>query len=256
MEARDLRAKARELLQGKWGRVYLIAVICALPTLVFQIAAAVYLYLSGITYNINNYQTVINYYTSYQYVVYNLIGIFGMMMSGFFAIALTAAYLKITNNEKPEMSEFPQLVKRGGESGIYMLVMGFKIFFWTLLFIIPGIIKAIAYAMGIYIKTENKKISISEALKQSQDMMRGNKGRFVYLCLTFLGWFIVAGLAAGVISGIIGIFASGASLFITPVLSAAASTVVSIYLGVTTALFYKDLKGRPMAGTNTQMNNE
>ena len=73
-----------------------------------------------------------------------------------------------------------------------------KIFLWTLLFIIPGIIKAYSYAMVPYILAENPNLSTKEALDLSKKMMYGNKGRLFCLQISFIGWMILCALTLGI----------------------------------------------------------
>lgn len=77
--------------------------------------------------------------------------------------------------------------------GVYLLQVIF-IFLWTLLFIIPGIIKGIAYSLVPYLLADDKykKLSATEILKKSEELMNGHKWDFVVLGLSFIGWHILA----------------------------------------------------------------
>lgn len=72
------------------------------------------------------------------------------------------------------------------------------IFLWSLLFIIPGIVKAFAFSMSEYIIADNPDISPTEALDKSQELMKGNKWRLFCLLFSFIGWFILSGLTFGI----------------------------------------------------------
>ena len=71
-------------------------------------------------------------------------------------------------------------------------------FLWTLLFIIPGIVKAYSYSMAYYIKADNPAYTATEAIEVSQRMMRGHKLELFILDLSFIGWYIVGFLCLGV----------------------------------------------------------
>lgn len=73
------------------------------------------------------------------------------------------------------------------------------VFLWTLLFIIPGIIKAYEYRMVSYILTENPNIDYKDALQQSKDMMYGHKMNAFVLDLSFIGWLILGALTFGLL---------------------------------------------------------
>lgn len=64
-------------------------------------------------------------------------------------------------------------------------------FLWSLLLIIPGIIKGLEYRMIPYILAENPDISKEEAFALSRNMMEGEKWNAFVLDLSFLGWLIL-----------------------------------------------------------------
>jgi len=69
------------------------------------------------------------------------------------------------------------------------------IFLWTLLLIIPGIIKSYSYRMAPYILSENPNLHYEEALSISRQMTDGEKLKMFILDLSFIGWFILGFLA-------------------------------------------------------------
>lgn len=81
-----------------------------------------------------------------------------------------------------------------------MFLQQLYIFLWSLLFIIPGIIKGYEYRMIPYILAENPGIDSKEAFAMSKQMMDGNKWNAFVLDLSFLGWAILGGLTCGILS--------------------------------------------------------
>lgn len=71
-------------------------------------------------------------------------------------------------------------------------------FLWFLLLIVPGIIKAYSYSMTYFILAENKGMSVLEAITLSRKMMDGHKMDLFLLFLSFIGWFILAGITLGI----------------------------------------------------------
>jgi uncharacterized membrane protein len=76
-----------------------------------------------------------------------------------------------------------------------MMWKAIAIFLWTLLLIIPGIIKTYAYRMVPYILADNPEIGVSRALELSNDMTRGHKLDMWVLDLSFIGWYLLGLLA-------------------------------------------------------------
>ena len=70
---------------------------------------------------------------------------------------------------------------------------------WSLLFVIPGIIKAYEYRMIPYILSENPDISRTRAFEISKQMMKGNKWDTFVLDLSFIGWQILSGITIGIL---------------------------------------------------------
>ena len=69
---------------------------------------------------------------------------------------------------------------------------------WAILFIIPGIIKTLAYAMTNYILVDHPELSANKAILLSNEMMKGHKYDLFYLYLGFAGWFILCMLTLGI----------------------------------------------------------
>jgi len=70
--------------------------------------------------------------------------------------------------------------------------------FWTLLLIVPGIIKSYSYAMTPYILRNHPELKNNEAIEMSMDMMDGHKAKLFWLQLTFIGWYILCFFTLGI----------------------------------------------------------
>ncbi len=79
-----------------------------------------------------------------------------------------------------------------------MLLMYILVFLWSLLFLIPGIIKTYSYAMTPYILHENPDLTASEAIHRSRMMMKGHKFDLFWLQLSFIGWFFLSLFTCGI----------------------------------------------------------
>ncbi len=79
-----------------------------------------------------------------------------------------------------------------------MFLRGLFTFLWSLLFIIPGIIKFYSYRMVPYILADNPNIGASRAIKLSRDMTYGHKWNIFVLDLSFIGWYILGAICLGI----------------------------------------------------------
>lgn len=80
-----------------------------------------------------------------------------------------------------------------------MFMRDLYIFLWSLLFVIPGIIKAYEYRMVEYILSENPEMNYNDALALSSKMMKGNKWNTFVLDLSFIGWDILSSMTFGIL---------------------------------------------------------
>lgn len=69
---------------------------------------------------------------------------------------------------------------------------------WSLLLIIPGIIKSYSYAMSTFIQQDAEDKNWKTCIDQSRELMNGKKWKLFCLDLSFIGWYIVGFLCLGV----------------------------------------------------------
>lgn len=92
----------------------------------------------------------------------------------------------------------------GFKSGKYlnivktMFLKDLYTFLWTLLLIIPGIVKSFEYLMVPYILAENPGMDSKEAFALSKQMMDGEKANAFMLGLSFIGWYILTIITCGI----------------------------------------------------------
>lgn len=133
---------------------------------------------------------------------------------GFFAACAGIIYsIFITNPIRVGHNRF-YLQNRGGKAELAALFSAFKpgymnvvkvlfvknlyIFLWSLLFIIPGIVKSIEYIAVEYILAENPDMDLERALEISRAMTAGEKWEIFVLGLSFIGWGLLSLMACGI----------------------------------------------------------
>ena len=84
--------------------------------------------------------------------------------------------------------------KLGGSLWMFLFV-----FLWSLLFVIPGIIKGLSYGMTPYLLADCPDVKARDALKLSMRMMKGHKGELFVLWLSFIGWGLLSALTCGIL---------------------------------------------------------
>lgn len=189
-ENSELRAEARQALHGKWP-------MAAVAALIYSIIAGG---LSAIPF------------------IGGLCSLFvGLPIAYGFAIVMLEVY-------KGKDIDFGVLFEGFQDYGrifVTKLLQGIYTALWSLLLLIPGIIKYYSYAMTDYILKEEPAMKNNEAIEKSMAMMENNKMKLFMLDLSFIGWAILSIITFG-----IGFF------FLQP------------YMQVARAAFYEDLKAQ------------
>lgn len=80
---------------------------------------------------------------------------------------------------------------------ILYILIGIYTFLWSLLFIIPGIVKFYSYSLAPYILIKNRNLTATEALNESKRLMNGKKADKFMFDLSFIGHFILVCLTLG-----------------------------------------------------------
>lgn len=80
-----------------------------------------------------------------------------------------------------------------------MFFMDLYVFLWSLLFLIPGIVKSYEYLMVPYILAENPTMDRRDVFALSKRMMDGEKWKAFVLSLSFIGWILLNSITCGLV---------------------------------------------------------
>lgn len=110
-------------------------------------------------------------------------------------------FFVVSHYQKAELNEVGFAFKNSYMNVVkVMFLKGLYTYLWSLLFVIPGIIKMYEYRMIPYILAEHPDIDSKEAFAVSKNMMSGNKWNAFVLDLSFLGWMILSAVTCGILS--------------------------------------------------------
>ena len=159
--------------------------------------------------------------------------------------------LNLVDNKDAVFSDLFSQFDRLGAGFCMNFLTGLYIVLWTLLFIIPGIIKSFSYAMAPYILAEHPEMTASEAITESRRMMDGNKWRLFCLDFSFIGWNLLCSLPVIVVVFALtgSILRSGADayalLWIIPISIPLSAGFLFLrpYEEAAWAAFYRDVSG-------------
>lgn len=120
-----------------------------------------------------------------------LIGPLGVGLVIFFKNIIRTSSVRIETLFQGFLTDFKGSLLIGLMSTIFVAL-------WSLLFIIPGIVKGYAYSMAYYLKSEHEDWDWRKCLDESTKLTNGHKFDLFILDLSFIGWYIVGSLCFGI----------------------------------------------------------
>jgi len=199
MDAPQIRLKARESLKGE----YWYAVLTAFVASIFGA-----LLVNGGSFSVNveerfselvtKLPEIIKWYLMIVGSAAGALSLVNLILGGVIQVGYADYLLKQHDREIHSTKDIFSKFDYFAQGFLQLLLRNIFTALWTLLFIIPGIVKSFAYAMTPFIMAENPDMSAKEAIKLSQEKMMGHKGELFWLGLTFFGWSLLATLTGGI----------------------------------------------------------
>lgn len=212
--AADFRYTARQVLRGKWGVAVIAGLLAALLGGISNAnGLEINLDLSSgeSTLEIAGEQIPLAQLLSPQ-IMTVLAGVASMILAtAFITLVVTLVvgsvielgYMRfnldlIDRQKKPELKTLFDYFSVWRTAFCARFLRGLKVFLWSLLFIIPGVVAEYSYAMTGYILAENPELTATEAIDQSVELMHGNRWRLFCLRFSFIGWSLLSALTLGI----------------------------------------------------------
>lgn len=185
----DLKERAKDRVRNNYA-------CCILVSLIFAVVSGI-----GMTYNLSRTR-----------LDFELLDVFAINASLFLlllTIFVTSALEVGLCRFYVENQDYGASVSKlffGFQCGYYgnvikiLFFRKLKTFLWSLLFLIPGIVKYYEYRMVAYIVAEQPDIDSETAFKISRDMMTGQKMNAFVLDLSFILWYIASLFTCGLLA--------------------------------------------------------
>ena len=202
MEAKTLRARARTAMTGNWGVSIAVAAVAALlgglltgssflPELETVIPLEHFPALQEFVSRMNQGLRIGSFTLNFRS---GILGFAAFIIGGVLQLGYADFLLKQHDGKETDFRDLFSKFDFFGTGFAQRFLRSLYTALWTLLFIIPGIIKGYSYAMTPFILTEHPELSASRAIELSQQMMDGHKADLFWLDITFIGWNLLAAL--------------------------------------------------------------
>ena len=125
--------------------------------------------------------------------------IFGsLILAGPMAYALARITTGVVKGKQANINDLTKgFTEDVGQTILLGLMQKLYEFLWSLLFVIPGIVKSYSYAMSSYLQQDRPYKDWRRCIDDSKEMMSGNKWNLFCLDMSFIGWYIVGALCLG-----------------------------------------------------------
>ncbi|MBU3851799.1 MAG: DUF975 family protein [Candidatus Paralactobacillus gallistercoris] len=200
---KQFKITAKQILKGNWGKCALLMLvpflIYALPMLLKSVTSTPLLMYT---------EPLIPITTNIVFMVALLVLIWIMTGIKFYFLDWYHHFEnertgKFHSRKHPIKASF-QIFKQPYFDGTWAVigVTTIMTLLWGLLFIIPGVIKAISYSQALFIYkdhvTAGEHVSALQCLHESEVLMNGHKWEYCVLLLSFVGWLLLSLLSLGI----------------------------------------------------------
>ena len=111
---------------------------------------------------------------------------------------LAIIFLKAFRGTKSSLSNLFDGFQDFSRVFLTLFLQGLYILLWTLLLVIPGIVKGISYSMTAFVLADNPELKYDAAITRSSQLMKGHKMQYFWFALSFIGWYLLAALTLGI----------------------------------------------------------
>ncbi|MDT8336233.1 MAG: DUF975 family protein [Candidatus Izemoplasmatales bacterium] len=187
------RDEARSRLVGRYGEVILYTIIVAVITGIITSLTD--------TFRPEIQNGVIVDQGIPALVVLFIFSAISFLVSAGITYSTTSLYIDVADGGEFEIFEKLKsgFVEEYGRNIVLVFMEGLFIFLWSLLLVIPGIIKSYAYNMSMYLAVKDRTLGGVDAITKSKNMMNGNKSDLFLLDLSYIGWYLLSILTLGIL---------------------------------------------------------
>ena len=185
----ELRAQARERLEGQWGTFVLMTFLMLVIQTILQIPGYI-----GSLLEILSPENVLASLSFSN--ISNILSLLALPLSW----GLTVSLLRNHREESVDLENLFDGFRGGRYTRVFcaLFLVQLFTFLWALLLIIPGIIKAFSYALTPYIIMDEPELTARQAITRSCEIMEGRRWKLFCLYLSFIGWGILSILTFGI----------------------------------------------------------
>lgn len=202
----DLKEAAQRKLSGRYGEwlktILWYLVVVALSSVFLSVALGKMAYHSfwynyGYGYGYGEFGSGVSYVI--WLLLFLVVFVFLFLVSTLFQAVMQWCSIFTLKGQRADGVRIFRYMIRSQKNRVLKanVLTGIYTFLWSLLLVIPGIVKGASYAMTNYLLEKEPDITVSEAISKSRKIMHGYKLEFLILRYSFYLWWLVMSLSAG-----------------------------------------------------------
>ena len=199
----ELKNQAKQIMKSRYFVMVLVSLIASFLTVsILNVelnpeAEAAVLYLFG------RFRFSVNYQRAIQMAL--PAGIVGILWTIFVVnparVGICRYFKNCTNSEEKFEDVLSGLKENYAHHVKVLAIMELQVFLWTLLLIVPGIMKAYSYYFVPYLLSDYPELDEDEIFALSEKMTKGIRFRIFVLNLSFFWWYLLVSLTSGLTFG-------------------------------------------------------
>lgn len=228
------KQKAREALKGNWQTALLVTFFSGALVTLEEVLTSLnlpnpYLLAYGQT---DRYVVQLLSISRLNWALMTAVSVLALLLTPALQVGCNQYFLRRLQSEQPTLLEglFSRMRILLKALWLYIL-MGVRIFLWSLLFFVPGILAALRYSMAPYYLADNPELTAGQAIEKSKESMKNMKGSYFLLIISFVGWTLLANVLQMLLMDINGVAAL--------VAAQCAQLLISTYMTASCAAFYR-----------------
>lgn len=189
LNRKAIKANARQFItNGQWMHLFLAGIV---------IEAVNYINFGTSTYvQLRNTFNAI-YQTQFMNVSWNMLSLIILLLLPL-EVSISGYYLSSLRGKAPGFGMvYEEAAAHYGRYFCTMLLRRIYTVLWSMLFVIPGIVKSLSYSMAPFIQHDNPALTSTQAINLSRRITKGYKGSLFCMELSFLGWYLLGAITFG-----------------------------------------------------------
>ena len=180
--SKNIRTLARQALKGNWKSA-------VLATLVFTLCVAVPTVIIIALFGGFSEEALMS--EELMMPGEGLSTIYSILVTGAFTFGYTVYFLDLVREKKADLGQVFSGFGFFFKTLLLYVLMSILIVLWSLLLIVPGIIATFRYSQAFYILADDPSKDVMQCIKESKELMKGNKAKYFCLQLSFIGWYLL-----------------------------------------------------------------